>query len=82
MTKKIFLQQYLGPYLIYGPGQDFNRLIPYVIKNCLQNKSFPCSNGNQLRDFIFIDDAINLIFKSLKNKRSNGKILIYVVGNL
>ena len=72
--KENFPTTIFRPYLIYGPGQDFNRLIPYVIKNCLQNKSFPCSNGNQLRDFIFIDDAINLIFKSLKNKRSNGKI--------
>ena len=73
-NKEKFPVTIFRPYLIYGPGQDFNRLIPYVIKNCLQNKSFPCSNGYQLRDFIFIDDAINLIFKSLINKKSNGKI--------
>lgn len=62
------------PYLIYGPGQDINRLIPFVIKNCLEDKSFPCSNGQQYRDFIYIDDAINLIFKSLRNKKVSGEV--------
>ena len=62
------------PYLIYGPGQDINRLIPFVIKNCLENKSFPCSNGLQYRDFIYIGDAINLIFKSLGNKKAIGEV--------
>ena len=62
------------PYLIYGPGQDINRLIPFVIKNCIEDKSFPCSNGQQYRDFIYIDDAINLIFKSLRNKKITGEI--------
>ena len=54
--------------MIYGPGQDINRLIPYVIKNCIENNNFPCSTGLQYRDFIYIDDAINLIFKSLIKK--------------
>ena len=72
--KKKFPITIFRPYLIYGPGQDFNRLIPYVIKNCLNDKSFPCSNGNQLRDFVFIDDAIDLIFKSFQNKKTIGKI--------
>ena len=64
----------LRPYLIYGPDQDINRLIPFVIKNCIEDKSFPCSNGQQYRDFIYIDDAINLIFKSLRNKKVTGEI--------
>ena len=62
------------PYLVYGPGQDDNRLIPHVIKNCLDDKSFPCSNGKQYRDFVYIDDAINLIFKALENKKVVGEI--------
>jgi len=62
------------PYLIYGPGQDINRLIPFVIKNCIEGKSFPCSNGQQYRDFVYIDDAIDLIFKSLRNKKATGEV--------
>jgi UDP-glucose 4-epimerase len=62
------------PYLVYGPGQDENRLVPYVIKSCIENKNFPCSNGQQYRDFIYIDDVINIIFKSLKNTKVVGEI--------
>ena len=57
-------------YQIYGPGQKFDRLIPYIIKSCLNNKKFKCSDGEQLRDFLYIDDLILLIKKILlKNKK-------------
>ena len=62
-------------YLVYGPRQDFNRLIPTVIKGCLQNSFFPCSNGLQYRDFLYVDDFIDAIFKCIKNKNSYGEII-------
>ena len=37
-----------------------------IIKNCLNNTSFPCSTGKQFRDFLYITDLINLIEKFLK----------------
>ena len=58
----------------YGPGQDPNRVISFTIENCFKNRKFPCSSGNQFRDFIFITDVIKIIILSLKNKTSNGKI--------
>jgi len=65
-------------YQAYGPNQKLDRLIPFIIKSCLQNKKFPCSKGLQKRDFIYIDDLINLIFKIFKNKKARGKL--YNVG--
>ena len=62
-------------YLVYGPKQDINRVIPITIKNALENKKFDCSSGLQLRDFIFIDDVINAILKILKNIKTNGEII-------
>jgi nucleoside-diphosphate-sugar epimerase len=62
-------------YLVYGPRQDFNRFIPLIIKGCLGNSSFPCSSGNQYRDFLYIDDATNAIIKCLTNKTLQGEIL-------
>ncbi len=62
-------------YLVYGPHQDTNRLIPITITNALNNKKFNCSKGNQLRDFIYIDDLINVILKVLKNKKLDGEII-------
>ncbi len=61
-------------YQSYGPQQDSNRFIPIIIKNCLKNKKFPCSEGKQFRDFIHIDDVINAILKSLLIKSAKGKI--------
>jgi len=61
-------------YQAYGPEQDFNRLIPIVIKSCLKGERFACSEGLQKRDFLYIDDFINLIFKIFSNKRSRGRI--------
>ena len=54
-------------FLTYCPGQKENRFLPQVIKGCINDKSFPTTDGNQIRDFCYIDDvirAILLIFKS------------------
>ena len=68
-------------YLVYGPRQDFNRFIPSIIKGCLEDSLFPCSLGNQLRDFLYVDDLINAILKCLKNKSSRGEIINIGSGN-
>ena len=62
-------------YLVYGPNQDINRVIPITIKNALLDKKFNCSSGLQFRDFIYVDDVINAILKILKNKKTNGEII-------
>ena len=62
-------------YLVYGPSQDQNRLIPITIINAIQNKKFDCSDGLQLRDFTYIDDVVDAIIKTLKNRFSSGQII-------
>ena len=62
-------------FQIYGPAQKPNRLIPIVINSSLKNKKFKCSDGEQLRDFLYIDDAIEAIFKSLRNNKIRGSII-------
>jgi len=62
-------------YLVYGPKQDINRFIPTIINGCLKNKKFPTSDGSQLRDFLYVDDAVRAIIMCLKNKKSRGQIL-------
>ena len=61
-------------YLVYGPYQDINRFIPIIINGCLKNNNFNTSDGKQERDFLYIKDLINLIFKVLKNKNTRGEI--------
>ena len=62
-------------FLSYGPGQKSDRLIPYAINSCLNDIMFDCSDGEQIRDYIYIDDVVNLIIKILNNKKVNGEIL-------
>lgn len=62
-------------FQVYGSKQDENRVIPFVINNCLKNKKFSTTKGNQICDFCYIDDIVSVIFKSFKNKKSNGEII-------
>ena len=61
-------------YQAYGPKQEINRLVPAVINSCLKNEIFDCTNGKQIRDFLYIDDLVNLIIKITKKKNINYKI--------
>jgi len=40
----------------------------------LKNKTFNCSSGEQLRDFIYINDVVKAIFKLIKSSKSKGQI--------
>jgi len=61
-------------YLVYGPKQEPNRLIPITIINALKKNKFDCSHGNQVRDFTHVEDVVSAIIKILKNKKSSGEI--------
>lgn len=84
LASQFLLQQYnkngfpvtiIRFYQLYGPYQDNNRFIPQLINSCLKKTFFITSSGNQLRDFLYIEDGVNAIFKSLNNVKANGKII-------
>ena len=47
--------------------------MPQIITGCLNDTKFPVSKGMQLRDFCYIDDIVNGIFKVLQSKDVFGK---------
>jgi len=65
----------LRPFLIYGDGQNNKRFLPQIINGCLKGVQFPVSNGEQLRDFCYVDDIIKGIILTLKNDRVNGEVI-------
>lgn len=53
----------------YGYYEDKSRLIPSIILGALGNKRIKLSSPTNVRDFIFIEDVVNLFLKVIKDKR-------------
>ena len=52
----------------YGPRQFPEKLIPLIILNALTNKSLPVyGDGQQIRDWLFVTDHCEAIYKILTN---------------
>jgi len=62
-------------YQVYGPYQEKNRFLPQLISSCLERKIFNCSDGNQFRDFLFINDLISAFFKAFEARSNEGRII-------
>lgn len=63
-------------FLVYGPGQKENRLLPYVINSILKKKKLRLTAGEQIRDFTYVDDIVEGIFSSFNlDNKFNGEIL-------
>jgi nucleoside-diphosphate-sugar epimerase len=58
-------------FFAYGPNENIKRLIPYVITSLLKGKKAQCSSGNQIRDFLYVNDAA-AAFVSLLETEVNG----------
>jgi nucleoside-diphosphate-sugar epimerase len=44
-------------FYLYGPDEDPRRLIPALIRALLEGREFPATDGEQVRDYLHIDDA-------------------------
>ena len=58
----------------YGPWQFPEKLIPLTILKCINNEKIPIyGNGEQIRDWIFVDDHSNGILSAIHNGRIGEK---------
>ena len=55
--------------------QNKDRFLPYIIKNCIKDKEFKVSKGDQIRDFLYVKDFNQALIKSLNNKKAYGEII-------
>ena len=63
-------------FSVYGYFEEKERLIPTIIKSCLENKKLKLSSANSVRDFIFIEDVIDAYLKAINNiQKIQGEIL-------
>jgi nucleoside-diphosphate-sugar epimerase len=52
----------------FGPHEPAARLIPSLIRILRAGQSFDCSHGEQLRDFIYVDDLAQMIAAVLESE--------------
>jgi nucleoside-diphosphate-sugar epimerase len=55
----------------YGPQEDPRRLVPAAICALLQGRSFPATLGEQVRDYIYIED-VAAAFRVMLEKKGSG----------
>ena len=60
---------------VYGPNQKSERLIPYVIRCCIEKKEIKLTKGNQTRDYLYVEDAIEAIIKSSHTKEAISEVI-------
>jgi nucleoside-diphosphate-sugar epimerase len=66
----------LRPSIVYGPGQGVDMFVPSIISCLLAQKEFPMTFGEQLRDFIYIDDLVDaIIYVMLTGARAYGSAI-------
>lgn len=75
VKEKNFSGNVLRFFQVYGPKQGKSRAIIQLLDFCYKNKIFPASDGKQVRDFCYIEDAASAIFKTLVNYRIKGQII-------
>lgn len=68
---------------LYGPGDlNFSRIVPKVIKSVLDKKNPKLWNKGSIRDFLYIDDAINAFLMLAEKKLpSKGRVRVTNFGS-
>jgi len=65
----------LRPFIVYGPFQDTDMFIPSLIKHCLEGKDFLMTEGDQTREFTYIDDIIEAYLLAARSPEAVGGVI-------
>ena len=74
---KLFKVSFIGLrfFNVYGPKQDpsnpYSGVISIFIDRILKNKTITVNGGYQTRDFIYVDDVIKILRKSMDKAKKN-----------
>jgi len=62
-------------FFLYGPHEYSDRLVPSVIRSLLRGEPARCSHGNQVRDFLYVED-VAAAFVALLESEVSGAVNI------
>jgi len=54
-------------FFLFGPGEHPERLVSFVIQSLLKGKKAPCSKGDQIRDFLYVEDVASAFVSVLES---------------
>lgn len=55
----------LRPFYVFGPGERSHRLLPSIAAAAVSRRPVRMTRGEQLRDFIYVDDAVEAYVAAL-----------------
>jgi len=65
----------IRPFAVFGYFEEKERLVPTIIKACLENSELNLSRPDSVRDFIFIEDLMSGYLSAIENiGKSKGEI--------
>lgn len=56
----------MRPFIVYGPGQLHDTLIPFLIKGVLERREVKLTEGLQRRDFLFVADLVECYCRAME----------------
>jgi UDP-glucose 4-epimerase len=62
----------LRPFTVFGPLEGARRLVPHAIMGAMDGIDLPLTAGEQTRDFVFIDDAVEAFVAAATEDRAVG----------
>jgi len=86
MSSEVFKISSVGLRLfnVYGPGQKFHSsysaVIPIFINRMIKNKSVVINGGFQTRDFIYVEDVIEIFLKTMEKIQKQKSCRIFNLG--
>jgi nucleoside-diphosphate-sugar epimerase len=54
-------------FYLYGPGENPRRVVPAVIRACLERRTIQVSSGRQQRDFLHVEDVASALVSITKS---------------
>ena len=65
----IFLLRFFS---LYGVGESKHRFFPYIISESIKGNEINLTGCEQVRDYLYIDDAVDVIIKLINKKEEKG----------
>lgn len=66
---------------VYGPGEPAERLVPYIIKCALHGQIAEVTPCEQIRDFVYVSDLAQLVWRVLRQMSDAPGLRVYNVGS-